>query len=299
MNAKELKYFVAKGESLKLDSASRQRLKGNYVQLADGITHYSLSGPESGDLVLLVPGLTIPLFYWDEFAGCLNELGYRTLSYSAYGRGYSDRVINSYSQVLFMRQAGDLLRKLNLDVSHVVATSMGALIAMGLLVEGRLSPKSLTLIGPAGIEEKKNLIMKIAQVKPLAKLFGRHCGQKTIKSHLGHNVKRADSEERLKGMVCEALGYEGSMYSLLSTLRNFPLTNQRSLFKKVGDLNIPTLLAWGSDDQITPIGQLEVAKSLLVPKETVVIEDCGHMAPLEEPERTSKVFVEFVNKLLA
>lgn len=124
MSASKLAYFVARGERLALDSAARADLRGSYAKLSDGVTHYELAGPDDGELVFLVPGLTIPLFYWDALASALHEKGFRTLAYSAYGRGYSDRVKTTYCPRLFLRQARELLEHLGLlrEVRHLMGT---------------------------------------------------------------------------------------------------------------------------------------------------------------------------------
>ena len=62
MKLKPLSYFIAKGETGKLVAQARNRLQGDFVQLSRGVTHYQLAGPANGEVVLLVPGLTIPLF---------------------------------------------------------------------------------------------------------------------------------------------------------------------------------------------------------------------------------------------
>ncbi|MDT5069703.1 MAG: hypothetical protein QOK02_5858, partial [Mycobacterium sp.] len=60
-----MKYFTVSSESRRLDDLTRRQLRGSFIELSDGVTHYELRGPEEGALVVLVPGLTIPLFYWD------------------------------------------------------------------------------------------------------------------------------------------------------------------------------------------------------------------------------------------
>src|ERR1700676_2262370 len=147
------RYFIARGETQTLDETARSRLRGSFVRLSDGVTHHELKGPPGGDLVLLVPGITIPLFYWDALAAALHTRGLRTLAYSAYGRGYSDRVQATYDSALFLRQAEELGNVLGLTgPRHVAGTSMGALVAMALVLKNQSHIKSLTLIGPAGLD---------------------------------------------------------------------------------------------------------------------------------------------------
>ncbi|NWA24393.1 alpha/beta fold hydrolase [Pseudomonas gingeri] len=295
MKLKPLSYFIAKGETGKLVAQARNRLQGDFVQLSRGVTHYQLAGPANGEVVLLVPGLTIPLFYWDRFVTRLHEQGFRTLAYSAYGRGYSDRVQDAYGVGLFVQQSQELVSALGLAaVDHVIATSMGALIAMALLAEHGLKPKTLTLVGPAGLTRKKALAARVANIPVIAERFGKHLARQSILSHIHHNVNTEADAQYLKAMVSDALGYEGTMYSLLSTLRNFTLIGQQALFRDMGELAIPTLLVWGADDNITPVVHMQEAKVLLKPMNAAVVRECGHMAPLERPDELSQLFIQFL-----
>src|SRR3569833_3925222 len=108
-----MKYFTVTSENQQLDDITRRRLRGSFIELSDGVTHYELRGPTDGALVVLVPGLTIPLFYWDAFADELHARGLRTLAFSAYGRGYSDRVPNRYDDALFGRQLREIITALD------------------------------------------------------------------------------------------------------------------------------------------------------------------------------------------
>lgn len=298
MNSTPLSYFVARGESLDLDRFSRAQLPGSYVELSNGVTHYQLAGPRDGEVVLLLPGLTIPLFYWGKFAEQLHIKGYRTLSFSAYGRGYSDRIRSAYSKRLFLKQAKELVEAVSdSEIKHVIATSMGALVAMSLVSDGWVKPETLTLVGPAGISSRIPLAVRIAKTRRIAELFGRFLGSKAVVNHLDHNVLAEEHAVDLKKMVGEAFKYKGSMYSLVSTLRNFPLHGQRELFKRAGELELPKLLMWGVEDQVTPVSGMSEVESLLRPMESHVIHNCGHMAPFECPEVVCSLFVDFVRNL--
>ena len=298
MKLKPLSYFIAKGETGRLTAQARNLLQGDFLQLSHGVTHYQLAGPANGEVVLLVPGLTIPLFYWDRFATRLHEQGFRTLAYSAYGRGYSDRVQDAYGVGLFVQQSRELLSALGLAaVDHVIATSMDALIAMTLLTEHGLKPKTLTLVGPAGLSEKKAIAARVASVPVIAERFGKHLARQSILSHIRHNVNTEADAQYLKAMVSDALNYEGTMYSLLSTLRNFPLIGQQALFRNMGKLSLPTLLVWGENDNITPVVHMQEAQALLNPINSAVVRECGHMAPLERPDELSQLFVQFLSRV--
>jgi len=279
-----MKYFVAAREDHRLDAATRGRLRGSYIQLSDGITHYELTGPGDGDVVVLAGGLTIPLFYWDELAAELHARGLRTLAYSGYGRGYSDRVVARYDRALFVRQLRALIEHLEVPVPcHVVGTSMGALIAMAYVGQHVGSAATLTLVGPAGLSRQpvaqKLLLGNDIAAGVIAKRFGR----RILEQHLGHNVADPERAAALSAMVGDAYRYEGSIYALFETLQHFGLFNRAELYRQTGMLSVPIQLIWGRDDNVTPITSLDQVCKLLQPSQCHVIDDCGHMAPFERP----------------
>jgi pimeloyl-ACP methyl ester carboxylesterase len=291
-----MRFFTARGETLELNDRTRGTLRGSFARLPGGVTHYELSGPMGGELVLMTPGLTIPLFYWDEFAAELHRAGFRTLTYSAYGRGYSDRAPGTYDQAFFVRQAAQLLEQLGLagSVNHLIGTSMGALVAMALLQEKGFNARTLTLVGPAGLESKLPLGARLAKLPVLGALVGRVFGRGSVTKHLHRNVRDEAHLARLTTMISEAYQYKGSIYALFSTLRNFGLVNRAGLYEATGALGIPTLLAWGQEDQVTLVSRMKHVEHMLRPVTSHVVVECGHMVPFERPAQVAALFAAFV-----
>jgi pimeloyl-ACP methyl ester carboxylesterase len=291
--------YVAKGEDLVPDETVRASARGSFVALSDGVTHYELAGPDTGPLVLLIPGITIPLDYWDATAAQLHASGLRTLAYSAYGRGWSDRVEGRYDQALFLRQLDELVDAVAAhDPLHVVGTSMGGLIAMAYATrDGVPKPLSLTLIGPAGLTERNQLGARLLAIDPLARVMGTFIGHRVLGAHLAHNVRSSEDTERLVRLVGEPYRFHGSIYALLSTLRDYPLTAQQDLYRRAGRQPTPTMLLWGKHDQVTPIEQLDTVRELLRPDECHVVTDCGHMIPFEDPHGTAGLLAAFFQQI--
>ncbi|MFF7163756.1 alpha/beta fold hydrolase [Streptomyces sp. NPDC008086] len=292
-----MKYFVAQGEDRRLTAESRQALRGSFVALSDGVTHYELEGPEDGELVVLTGGLTIPLFYWDGLVTELNARGLRTLAYSAYGRGYSDRVRARYDETLFARQLTELTERLGLTTRplHLVGTSMGALVAMTYAAQYPSSVSTLTIVGPAGLAKPRPTSPhRLLRSDLLAGVIARRRGHRILQEHLGHNVRDPGLGARLTDMVLDAFRFEGSLYAVFDTLQHLPVSGRDDLFRRTGALGIPTLLLWGDEDNVTPLTDLDVARTLLKPQHHHVIPRCGHMAPFERPCHVADQIVPFV-----
>ncbi|MET8997846.1 alpha/beta fold hydrolase [Amycolatopsis sp. NPDC004169] len=288
-----MKYFVASDEDRRLDAATRPALRGAFVTLSDGVTHYELTGPDDGELAVLVPGITIPLSYWDSLAARLHARGRRTLAYSAYGRGCSDRVRGRYDEALFVRQLAELTAALSLSgPHHVVGTSMGALVAMAYANLFPETVATLTIVGPAGLGARP-LPQRLLRNDTVAGFVARRFGRKLLEGHLGHNVRDPSLSARLVAMVQDAYRYEGSLYAFFQTLQDFPLHERQDLFRSTGNLGLPVLLVWGDDDRVTPITHLDTVHELLRPRQTHVITECGHMAPYERPDDVGDLLASF------
>lgn len=293
-----ISYFTVRGELNRLDDLTRTKLRGSFVRLSDGITHYELKGPAEGELVVLVPGLTVPLFYWDSLVEELNGYGFRTLAYSAYGRGYSDRTKGPYDYALFVRQLNDLVKVLELSgPRHIVGASMGALISMAWVQEQPSFAKTLTLVGPAGLEKKLPPIVRMLRFNIFAELFGRLFGQRLLRAHLANEVQSSERAEVLSEMVLDAYSYEGSIYSLFSTLQSFGLTGQHDLYRKTRLTSVPVHLLWGSGDHVTPMDKFDEARELLHPLKAFTFPDCGHMPPFELPKEVAKHMITFFDEI--
>ncbi|MHC3471013.1 alpha/beta fold hydrolase [Streptomyces sp. 7R007] len=292
-----MKYFVAAGEDRCLTADTRPALRGSFIELSDGVTHYELTGPAHGDVVVMAGGLTIPLFYWDGLVTELHARGLRTLTFSAYGRGYSDRVRARYGERLFARQLVNLTDRLGLSARplHLVGTSMGALVAMTHAAQYRSLVSTLTLVGPAGLAKPKPTSPhRLLRSDLLAGVVARRRGSQILRGHLGHNVRDPELGARLTEMVLDAFRFEGSLYALFDTLQHLPLSGRDDLFRQTGALGIPTLLLWGAEDDITPLTHFGMARTLLKPKHHHVIPACGHMAPFERPRDVADQIVPFV-----
>jgi pimeloyl-ACP methyl ester carboxylesterase len=292
-----MRYFVARGEHRRLDPTTRGELRGSFVQCSDGVTHYELTGPTGGEVVVLGGGITIPLFYWDQLAHRLHLRGFRTLAYSGYGRGYSDRVRAVYDESLFVRQLSDLTEQLGLTGPwHVVGTSMGALVAMAFAEQHLEQVTTLTLVGPGGLEPKPPAGAGLLRHDRLGVLLGKYLGKGMLEKHLSHNVRDAAQSAALSAMVRECYEFEGSMYALFATITDFPLTARQDLYARAGQSAVPSMLLWGAEDRVTPITRLEEVRGLLAPSELHVFEQCGHMASYEQPAEVAEKLGSFVER---
>src|SRR5262249_375122 len=108
-------YVYADPEQRTLDSTSRTKMSGQFAKLTDGYTHYELSGPSRGRVVVLAAGFSVPYYIWDPTAKALTSAGFRVLRYDYYGRGYSDRPAIPFNDEMYVRQLDELLSSVQIS----------------------------------------------------------------------------------------------------------------------------------------------------------------------------------------
>src|SRR5690606_685735 len=64
---------------------------------------------------------------------------------------------------------------------------------------------------------------------------------------------------------------------------------------RLGEIHVPTLVAVGSDDQLTPVAEAETIHRGISGSRLHVIESCGHLPPMEKPEQTSVLLRDWLS----
>src|SRR5262249_20814089 len=56
----------------------------------------------------------------------------------------------------------------------------------------------------------------------------------------------------------------------------------------------PTLIVWGREDRIVPVACGEQYRRPLPDSRLVVLDDCGHLPPFEQPDRFARLVLDFL-----
>ncbi len=143
-------HSVRNPERLALDDAARKSASGQFVRLADGVTHYEVGGPDSGQRVVLIHGFSTPYYIWDSTFAALTSAGFRVARYDHFGRGYSDRPDVSYDVDLLDRQLLGLLDSLGWkDPVDIVGLSMGGIVVGAFAGRHPERTRSMVMVDPA------------------------------------------------------------------------------------------------------------------------------------------------------
>ncbi len=282
-------------ESHILDAQARVNAPGQFVALSDGITHYELAGPLTGQPVVLVHGFSVPYFIWDVTFDALVKAGFRTLRYDLYGRGYSDRPDLVYDADLFERQLVALFSALDIkQPADLIGLSMGGPIVALFAARHPERVRKLGLIDPAGFSVRIPIAARLMQVPILGEWLMDRFGSRTLVAGLTQDFYEPDQFPGFQEKYSVQMEYVGFKRALLSTMRHGPLRNMEEAYRRAGQQEHPTLLIWGREDRTIPIELSARVKAAMPHAEFHPIDQAGHIPHYERPDLVNPIIVEFL-----
>lgn len=276
-----------------LDDAARKAAGGSYVKLGDGVTHYELSGADTGRLVVLVHGNSVPYYIWDSTTVALRAAGFRVLRYDMYGRGTSDRPNTTYNADLLDRQLVQLLDAVRAPKTFDLAgLSMGGLVVATFADRHPDRLRTLTMLDPAAggrgtlprsfsIPGLREFLWQTRDVPKMAD------GQP---SDFAEPTRWPGWADRYRPQT----HYDGFGRAMLSTRIENAKIDKDSVLALVAKHNIPTLLIWGTEDKTVPYVHAKTVRHLLPAAEFHSIPGAGHLPGMEKSAQTNGLIVRFL-----
>ncbi|PWU06020.1 MAG: hypothetical protein C5B47_08170 [Verrucomicrobia bacterium] len=166
----------------------------------------------------------------------------------------------------------------------VLGHSMGGLIAQHVALMAPQRVKNLILVGtfPGNISPAQRAIFEERMLQPSLK--------GTISTHL---------EELNKGAVAPSRANDRVLLESLRACQNLTdaeLVNQSKILlsaqdisEKLAAISTPTLILWGRHDQFFPMEVQALMLKHLANAKLAIIEDCGHIPSLEQPQATTSL----------
>ena len=297
-----LPYFI-KTNSLKTISETDIPEVGGWAPLVQGNLYYRWYEPEisNNEIVVLVHGFSTPHFVWDGMKEFLVDAGYKVLVYDHFGRGFSERPSVVYDQDLYVKSLKGLLDYQNISQSvHLVGYSMGGPVVGYFTQQYPDSVKSISFIAPAGFM-KEDSVSRIAIMPVVGDWFWQVFGKWLYFREVRNEATSSDdsvglSESKFVKKYSVQMKYKGLIEALLSTVRNFNFFNAKRMFDKVGDLKIPTITIWGTDDGVVPFaGSSELMQSI-PHSELKIINEGKHDIAYANPSVVGNTILEFLDK---
>ncbi|KAL0569725.1 hypothetical protein V5O48_012240 [Marasmius crinis-equi] len=240
---------------------------GGYVRFPYGRVRYWLFGPEDGQKIVLIHGLSIPAFVWRDVAPGLAEKGLRVLVYDLYGRGYSDAPQTTYDTQLYITQLALLMQHVKWDKAVVAGLSMGGAIAAAFtanfpnLVEDRT-----IVISSAGLIQSSDLprTAKVISLPVIQAISSSALAQKLIQLRTNSPNDPSKPVNPLHEIVrLQSAHLPGYNAALSSSLRDGPIRGEERSFRSEVWRGRRLLIIHGTADNTVPYRYASKIQSLL------------------------------------
>ena len=248
---------------------------------------------ENKPTIVMVHGFTANKENWVRFAAYLTD-AYHVVAMDLPGHGESVKDFNlSYD---FRDQVGyvhEILTQLNIKKFHMAGNSMGGAISSLYAVTYPDQVMSLLLIDPAGIHRYDCELNRC-----LAK---------------GNNPLIASCEDDFYALMDLALEEKPFIpWPIASVMAEKAVANEvinKKIFEdlrgnhdycfddEIQKIKVPTFILWGAEDRIIHVDNASIFNQMIPNSKIVVLEGVGHAPMIEVPEKSSKLYIDFIDSL--
>jgi len=196
------------------------------------------------------------------------------------------------------------LEGLEIKSPHVLGVSLGAAVAMEIVLLDSGYPRSLTLVSPAGFFDEKHTsiyheilegdnIFCIEGPEDYEGLLDRVMANRPhipspVKLHLSEMLSQ--EKEWLEKMAFDLIGG-------VNDLTEKEKIAKLSYNQRAENITCPTLIIWGKEDTLFPMALAEIPKAKIKNSKLIVMSDVGHALHHESPEIFSKEVHQFLENL--
>jgi pimeloyl-ACP methyl ester carboxylesterase len=283
------------------------------VRSPDGTTlHAELFGPEEAPTVVLAHGWTESLQYWIYQIRNLSERGLRVVAYDLRGHGDSDPAANDdYSIDRFGEDLEAVLGTLVPEGTQAVVAghSLGAMAIAGWAekhdVHRHVGAAALINTGVGDLIAEQLLVPVPSIAQALNKAVAVHgfLGNRAPLPRFSTPLTAAAIRYIAFGPVAtpaQVAFFERMLIACPPDVRaNVGIAmSELELHDTLPRLDIPTAVIAGDKDRLTPPSHARrIAEMLPKLERLTVLEDTGHMAPLERPSAVTRILLELATNL--
>jgi len=243
-----------------------------------------------GDAVLMIHGLGGTSNTWTPLLPAFQR--FQTVRFDLPGSGRSHRVEGPLSIDRFVQAAARVLASAGQERAHVVAHSMGCIVALHLAAREPKAVRSLALFGPLlAPPDTARITIRARGEKAAAE---GAAGMSTIADALVQAATSAETKAKRRvavGFVRESLTRQdpdGYARSCLALAEAQPADPAR--------IECPTLLVSGDEDTVAPPQAVRLLGEKIAGAQVEVLRGCGHWTPIEKPDECIDLLRRFYQR---
>jgi pimeloyl-ACP methyl ester carboxylesterase len=263
--------------------------------------YYEIHG--TGDPIVLIPGLGLDHSYF-QYAIPELQRHFRVVAYDPRGTGESDRPPGEYSMELWADDLQKLLVALEIERAHIVGSSLGGCVAFELLRQHPAVARSLILVAAFSELDRAletNFRMRIAIIERLGMgdVIRDHVMLWTLSREFIATARGARAADALVTGLArnDPKLYVEFLRAILRFGRVLPgQEGQPKMTELLAAITAPTLVVVGAGDILTPVSFSRRIVERMPNAELAVIERCGHITFIEQPEENTRLIADFVHR---
>lgn len=273
-------YRLRTAEVEPLDPEDLAGAPGEFVNGPVGATHYETTGPDTGRVVVLVHGFSVPAYIWDSTFTALGAAGFRVLRYDLVGRGWSERADVAYDAETFDQQLVGLLDSLRIrGPVDLMGLSFGGFVTGIFAARHPERVRTLTWVDPVARAPEVGRVWRIPVVgRWLFETLAAPTFAGSQASDFLHPERFPDWEERYRVQM----RYRGFARALHRSRHQLQFVDFVRLHEDVAATQVPVLLVWGREDRTVPIAQAEEIRARIPRLTWVPVDSAGHLPHLEQ-----------------
>ena len=209
-------------------------------------------------------------------------------------------VKNDYSISNYTFFLKEFLNSLNIKECILIGNSLGGEIAWRFAIAEPLMVKKLVLIDAGGypvISKSVPIAFKLAKIPVLNNLLTyitpRFLVRASIENVYFDKSKISDS---LVNRYFDLTLRKGNRKAIVDRLKgSTTLTNGKKTHASIKKIKEPTLIIWGSDDQLIPVENAYKFNNDITNSKLIVMQQSGHIPMEEKPIESLKFLIDFLN----
>lgn len=185
-----------------------------------------------------------------------------------------------------VQYVGDLIDYKGYKDVIMVGNSLGGHITLLYVLDKPQKVKAILLTASSGLFEEA---------------FGNSYPRKSDYDYVKTKTESTffDAKIATKDLVDEVFDIVNNREKALRVLYMARSALQHNIREHIGTINVPVLLIWGKNDNITPAFVGEEFHKLFVNSELHLLDNCGHAPMMEKPDEFIAIFEAFLKKLPA
>lgn len=269
------------------------------VEIGDIRTRYWVLG--TGEpAVILLHGLGGYVENWEDNITVLAQ-GHQVYALDLVGFGRSDKPEVEYTIPYLTTFVHKFMQALDIERAALVGGSMGGVISLWFARHYPDQVEKLVLADSGGLGKEVSIYLRIMTLPVLGEYFVRPSrkGSEDFQKMLFYDQDLIIDEwiEEDYQMSLQP----GAQRCLLSALRSmgniwgFKREIYKPILENLEQIEVPTLIIWGEQDQVVPVAHAHNAAERLPNARLHIFDGCGHVPNIERAEEFNKLVTAFLS----